>query len=693
MTRLVCLLPARNAAGELPGFLESAGSFCDAVVALDDGSTDQTAEILGASPLVKTLLRNPKREDFRGWDDSLNRNRLLSAASELEPEWIISVDADERMDVSDARALRCFVDTDALPGCAYRFQWLQMREDAQHYFPEIIWIPRLFAFSPEQKFSSDRLHFALVPTSIPKAAYLKTTLRIQHFGAMTEDLRRARFEKYRQADPESAFWSDYSVILAASSAPLLRFEPRDPNLPVLLLEADGSKSKEEHSPLNQNLGTAQVPADDALVFIDSANLHSIRLVGDCGSGEFVLIAGPGARASFESRNRIVAAHRTGFAVVAPAVRATPTTKIGRASYLLEFHEQLPGLESSSLTRLPLISSYALPALRDLESEAIPSDDDSQALRAMSFAFEHSGYIGYRESDAEVVLGEREAGIKGLVSEAFSRGRFDTRTWIQELRTRGQLLSRKSLRERFVDQPRSSFGAIRSSVANAELQFSTWFDETHRLIKLGIGFEVLGSAVEMFRPERGKVALLVGREAGFILVTVHRGIRTGALLARFDAAKPFLRGVWFDSETLAEVAGNSANQLCDLFAARELGAAYCGAPVDGLVEIDLTRLALRHPAHQMVRRLLGDERIAKLSASTARADQGLAANRTSGVRSSIAKRDLALIAWTFFWMPEMAKSIIDYPDCENPRSMIVDHFGHGGDTTSKWQAGPRKKRAM
>ena len=38
------------------GWLESARRFADAVVALDDGSTDETAFILADDPLVRILL-------------------------------------------------------------------------------------------------------------------------------------------------------------------------------------------------------------------------------------------------------------------------------------------------------------------------------------------------------------------------------------------------------------------------------------------------------------------------------------------------------------------------------------------------------------------------------------------------------------------------------------------------------------
>ena len=44
---------------DLPGWFESARRFADAVVALDDGSTDERVELLERAPLVQTVLRQP----------------------------------------------------------------------------------------------------------------------------------------------------------------------------------------------------------------------------------------------------------------------------------------------------------------------------------------------------------------------------------------------------------------------------------------------------------------------------------------------------------------------------------------------------------------------------------------------------------------------------------------------------------
>jgi glycosyltransferase involved in cell wall biosynthesis len=252
--QLVCLLPVRNGAVDLPGYLESARRFVDGIVALDDGSTDGTLAILESDPLVVDILENPRRADYRGWDDSANRNRLLTAAEQHQPEWIISLDADERIDATDARALREFVESDALPGVAYSFRWYTMVGDLAYALPEPIWVHRLFAFRPGQRFPCKRLHFAPVPTEIPRRAYLRTTFRIQHLAGLSAERRMARFEKYREADPAMEFDYDYAQLLATPGNPdLMAWEPRPAGMPALFTGSDSelmpdSRTEERNNP-------------------------------------------------------------------------------------------------------------------------------------------------------------------------------------------------------------------------------------------------------------------------------------------------------------------------------------------------------------------------------------------------------------------------------------------------------------
>jgi hypothetical protein len=236
---LTCLLPVRNAAHELPAFFDSLRRYCDAVVALDDGSTDDTLAILEAEPLVKRIVRMPVREGYRSWNDATNRNRLLREVRKLNPRWILSLDADERIDEEDGQALRAFLERDAMPGLAYAFRHAPMWGSTEYFWPRYYWGYRLFHFARGQQFPVQKLHFSPVPTSIPEALRIKTTLRIQHLGEMTPERRLARFVKYLEADPARKFQASYtSSLQLVDEQHLHRWLPRPFGLPVLLDEAE-----------------------------------------------------------------------------------------------------------------------------------------------------------------------------------------------------------------------------------------------------------------------------------------------------------------------------------------------------------------------------------------------------------------------------------------------------------------------
>jgi len=226
------LLPARNAAHDLPGYFESATRVVDAVVALDDGSTDETCDILGHEPLVELLLRNDPRPSYRGWDDSANRNRLLRAATELDPDWLLFLDSDERLDAADAAALRAFIDHEAAEGYAYGMRVFRMIGDLRHWDRGALWVYRLFARDGNHSLPDERLHFVPVPRSIPMERWLQTTIRIQHLAGLTERRRRERFEKYVEADPLTRYQPSYAKLLDPPEA-LKRWAARPPGLRVL----------------------------------------------------------------------------------------------------------------------------------------------------------------------------------------------------------------------------------------------------------------------------------------------------------------------------------------------------------------------------------------------------------------------------------------------------------------------------
>ncbi len=239
---VACLVPVRNGARDLRGWLASARRFADVVVALDDGSTDRTFELLSADPLVRTVLRNPKRDGFGGWDDAVNRRRLLEACGELRPEWVVWLDVDERLEAGDARALRELLETDAIPGCAYGFQhyrmWGRGRCD-----PAATYVWRAFAWMPELMLPPERLHFDPVPAEIPRAAWIPTTIRVQHLASANEARRAARLRKYAEADPAGEYPTNFGGLddVPATTVPWPR---RPAGLPALVPVAELERTRD-----------------------------------------------------------------------------------------------------------------------------------------------------------------------------------------------------------------------------------------------------------------------------------------------------------------------------------------------------------------------------------------------------------------------------------------------------------------
>jgi len=155
---LLALLPVRNGGPELDAWFDNVRDVVDGVVALDDGSTDDTAERLKAEPLVRELLANPSRPDETGWDDRTNRQRLLDAAAALGADWALWLDADERLAQGDGAALRQFVDEGAKGEHAYGFA-LHDQVAPGRFAPEPKWVYRLHAVRSGDRLPERRLHF------------------------------------------------------------------------------------------------------------------------------------------------------------------------------------------------------------------------------------------------------------------------------------------------------------------------------------------------------------------------------------------------------------------------------------------------------------------------------------------------------------------------------------------------------
>lgn len=481
---VVSLLPARNAAADLPAHLESVARYADAVVALDDGSTDATRELLESHPLVVTVLTNPRRESYVGWDDAANRNRLLEAARALDPSWIMSLDADETLAADDAVAMRAFLLGDADPDDAYLLPTLRMIGDDDHYDGAQLWVGRLFAPRPGHVFPSDRLHFVPLPTAIPPERWRKTTFRIRHRGSATEDRRRARIAKYREADPDHEWQRSYAHLLRAPRR-LRSWYPRGPHLPAIAHEP--VVDPEALAPDEPALSVVVIAQDDeahirravdAVVGQRLEEPFEVIVVagGTDGTAEVVrrahpevtvvevdgpVLPGAARNAGLRvARGRYVtfpgshielvpgslaarlAAHRRGWPMVAETMRNGTLTRSGWASYFLDNAAVLPGRPSYAFESPPPRCSYRRELLDEVGGfpEDMRTGEDSVVNEEL-FA---RGYGAYRERDAVAYHHSPCRRPDVLVRHHFQRGRGRARMLL-DARALGELTGRQVVR--------------------------------------------------------------------------------------------------------------------------------------------------------------------------------------------------------------------------------------------------------
>ena len=461
------LVPARNAAHQLPDWLASVARFADTVVALDDGSTDSTREILEQHPLVCEVLTNPVRATYEGWDDLANRQRLVDAARRTAARWYLFLDADERIDALDAVALRQFLEREAQPGFAYGFEVFRMVEDAGHYDPRSLWVFRLFSAedAAASPLGSQRLHFVPVPSGIPQHRWLYTSVRIQHEGSLTGAHRRARFDKYREADPTDAFDQGYEELLADPHV-VAPWPKRPADLPVLL-GAEGRYVDQLHSsPADGPAISAVVIAQDDLAVIDrsirallgqevdddaeiivvcsgtdgtsehvTATYPSVRCIqlperalpGEARNaglwaarGEYITFPGSHVWLQAGSLQARLDAHEQGWELVTGSVLNGNTTPAGWASYFLDHATQSPSQPAGEFSGVPGHASYVTSDVREVGG--FPEDMRAGEDTVVNQELYYRGRRAYFAPEACFSHASPSTTVRHLVRHHVQRGR-------------------------------------------------------------------------------------------------------------------------------------------------------------------------------------------------------------------------------------------------------------------------------
>jgi hypothetical protein len=206
--KVFCLIAVRDEERYLPGFLHHIRDHVDGIVALDDCSTDRTAEILRSERRVLSVLRETRRGPAHAHESS-NRHRLLVEAARLKARWVVCADADERLELAFLRRLHGEAGNGERTGRHVRYlQVVNLWNAPDLYRLDGLcgprWAPRMFRIPDSFTERPSAMHRPWFPPELDHAPRAQMDAFLYHLRMIDRAAREARFEKFRTIDPDNA---------------------------------------------------------------------------------------------------------------------------------------------------------------------------------------------------------------------------------------------------------------------------------------------------------------------------------------------------------------------------------------------------------------------------------------------------------------------------------------------------------
>lgn len=206
--RILALLQFHNEMRFLPDYFRNVAPRVDGIIALDDGSTDGSGEFVRRQPSVLSLVRIPPRSPHE-WDEPRNRRLLVEAALRHNPDWLIAVDADERLERGFRKRAISEIERAEMEGhLAYAVRFRELWDSPHTYRVDGIWgrkvRARLFRARPDHEFDPRALHGHWAPlNSKHNGRYPVADLVIYHLRMIERGDRLLRRDRYRRLDPDN----------------------------------------------------------------------------------------------------------------------------------------------------------------------------------------------------------------------------------------------------------------------------------------------------------------------------------------------------------------------------------------------------------------------------------------------------------------------------------------------------------
>ena len=227
--KLFALLEFRDEADELPGYLANVAPQVDGIVALDHGSIDGSAELIRREPKLVQLLSRPRSSPRHA---GMHHRILTEAGVSLGADWLIGIDADERLERSFARKVRARIAEDQLgEHDAYALPICELWDRRDTFRVDGIWGRKarttLFRSSEDHRLVDKPLHaqWGASVSELPLDEHPQIDVRIYHLGMLTREDRAARQARFRRLDPDNR-WQPigYDYLTDESGLRLQRIE-------------------------------------------------------------------------------------------------------------------------------------------------------------------------------------------------------------------------------------------------------------------------------------------------------------------------------------------------------------------------------------------------------------------------------------------------------------------------------------
>lgn len=189
----------------LPGLFENLAPHVDGVVALDDQSVDDSADFVASQPSVLELLTVPPGSQGE-LEDGRNHRALTEAAWEHDPDWLLGIDADERLEMRfRERAETEIGRAEARGRSALWVRFCELWDGPTRFRSDGIWGQKrkacLFAASRGHRFHDMRVHAHWASVPEPRRGWPQADLRVYHLRMLDPADRLRRVERYARIDP------------------------------------------------------------------------------------------------------------------------------------------------------------------------------------------------------------------------------------------------------------------------------------------------------------------------------------------------------------------------------------------------------------------------------------------------------------------------------------------------------------